>query len=134
MENHTKNNNSLNIFKELFTELISLIYQHYLLIKREFRENAERVVKSVILILASIIISYAGLIFLGILLIYLLSLIIPSWAALLLITGIYLGIPLIMFIYAIHLIGRAVKEPGQIMEEIQKTGEETEKWLKNIRK
>ncbi len=129
-----KNENLLNLFKELIAEVISLIYQHYLLLKKEFKENASRVVKSIILIVAAVVIGYAGLIFLGILAIYLLSLIIPSWIALLLVTAIYLGIPLIMFVYAINLIGRVIKEPGKIMEEFKKTGEEFEKWLKNIKK
>lgn len=135
MEKSGKNNeNFLNIFKELITEVISLIYQHYLLLKREFQENARRVVKSIILLIGALIIGYAGLIFLGILIIYLLSFIIPAWVAILLVTALYLFIPLVMFICAINLIGRAIKDPEKIIEEFKKTGEESEKWLKNMKK
>ncbi len=139
MDNNTSNTRSGNenlfsLIKELFLEIIALVRQHYLLLKKEFKENAIRVVKVVVLMIAAFIIAYAGLIFLGILIIYLLSLIIPSWLALLLVTAIYLGIPIVMFVYAINLIARVLKEPGKVVEEFKKTGDDAEKWLKNMKK
>jgi len=134
MEKHEHKNESLiTLIKELVSEVITLVYQHYMLLKKEFATNAERVVKSILLLIGAAIIAYAGLIFSGILLIYLLSLIIPSWVALLLVTGLYLGIPLIMIFYAVNLLGKVVKDPKKFVEEFKKTGDETEKWLKNMK-
>ena len=135
MENSQGNNqNQITLFKELIKDVISLIYQHYLLLKKEFSENAARVVKSIVLVIAAAIIGYAGLIFLGILAVHLLSFVIPSWAALLLVTAVYICIPIIMFVCAINLIGKVIKEPKKFVTEFKKTGEETEKWLKNLKK
>jgi len=135
MENsENKNKNLFTLIAELVREVFSLIRQHYELLKEEFKENALRVVKSILLLIFALVIAYAGLIFLGILTVYLLSMIIPQWVALLLVTGIYLAIPLIMITYAIHLIGMVLKEPQKIIAELKKTGKDGEKWLDDLNK
>ncbi|HSA05638.1 MAG TPA: phage holin family protein [Candidatus Gastranaerophilales bacterium] len=126
--------NLISLAGEIIAEIIDLLYQHFTLLKKEFSENASKIVKSVILLLAAAIMGYAGLLFLGILAIYALSLVAPFWLALIIVTAIYLGIPLLMFFYAINLLGKVLKEPKKFITELKKTGEETEKWIKNLKK
>ncbi len=127
-----KTENVLVLVKQLVAEFIKLIYQHYLLLKKELSENVAKFGKSIVLITASLIIGYVGLIFVGILAIYMLSQVIPSWIALLLVTFIYIGVPIFMFIYGVNTIKKNLKKPEKFMEEFRKTGEETEKWLKDM--
>ena len=129
-----KNRNFISLIKEIIVEIISLIQQHFVLLKKEFAENTSRVVKSLILLFFATIVGYAGLIFLGFLLIYLLSFIIPFWTALLLITAVYMGMPLIMLIYAINLIGKVITGPKKSVTEFKKTGDAFEKWIKILKK
>ncbi len=128
------NDNLIKLIKELPLEVISLIEQHLKLVKRELTENLSMLVKSVFLILSAIIIGYAGLIFLGLLIISLLSQVVSSWVALLLVTVIYLGVPLIFVIWAISLFYKVFMEPKKSIAEFKKTGEEFEKWLNNLKK
>ncbi len=128
------NKNFIILIKEIIVEIISLINQHLVLLQKEFAENASRVVKSLILLLSAVIVGYAGLIFLGILLVCLLSLIIPQWVALLLVTAVYMGIPLIMAVYALNLIGKVIAGPKKSVTEFKKTGDAFEKWIKILKK
>lgn len=133
MQEQNNNQSLLSLIKEFVSEFTSLAYQHFKLFKEECAEDFIKIIKSIILLIFALILSYTGLIFLGFLIVELLSMIMPEWTALLLVTAVYFGVPMVMLIYAINLLAKVFTGPKKFITEIKKTGEDTKKWLKNIK-
>ena len=131
-----KNNNGnlISLVKEFINEIISLAHQHFELFKLECKEDAFNFIKSIILLTAALLIGYTGLIFLGILIIFLLFKLIPAYIALLLVVVVYFGIPLGMFFYSVYVLKKIFKGPKKSVLELKKTGEQFKTWLNNLKK
>lgn len=130
-----QNNNSIiNQFFEFIREVNNLAGEHFRLFRHELAENTHKAVKAVILIIISVVTGYVGLIFAGFLAITLLSMIMPYWIATLLVTALYFAIPLVLLFIAVNLISDIFKKPKKSVQELEKTGEEAKKWLKNMEK
>lgn len=122
------------MIQTFITEFRALIDEHIKLIKIDAAENTHKIIKAVISILFALVLGHLGLLFLGLLLIALMSMLIPAWSALLLVTAIYFGVPLVLLVYAINLFHDVFKTPKKSIEELDKTGEEAKIWLQNIKK
>ncbi len=133
-EQKNNDNNLISLLKEFIRELSALISEHIKLLKIEFAQNTYKLIKAIIALVFAMIFGHVGLIFLGLLAVSLLGTLIEQWTALLLVTAVYFGMPLILFIYAVNLFYSIFKEPKKSIEEVEKTGEEAKKWMNNIKK
>lgn len=126
--------NLISLISEFIREMAVLISEHIKLLKLEFAENAHKFIKAAVALVLALIFAYLGLVFLGLLIVYLLSMAVDMWVALLLVTAVYFGVPLILLVYAINMFHKIFKEPKKSLTEVEKTGEEAKKWMKNIKK
>ncbi len=133
-EQKNTDNNLISLLKEFIRELCSLIREHIKLFKLEFARNTHKFIKAVICLVFAVVFSYAGLIFLGLLTVSLLSMLIEEWIALLLVTAVYFGVPLILLVVAVNLFYSVFKEPKKSISELEKTTQEAKQWMNNIKK
>lgn len=133
-EQQNNDKNLITLLSEFIKEMSLLISEHINLMKLEFAENAHKFIKAIISLAIAFVMGYVGLIFLGLLAVSLLTMLIDEWVALLLVTAVYFGIPLILLVYAINLFHSIFKEPKKSLEEFEKTGDEAKKWMNNIKK
>lgn len=110
-----RNKNLIELIAELIREVISFIRQYYELLKDDLRENAFRVGKSILLFAFALAIAYIGIIFLGILSASLLSQVMPGWVAFLIVTGSYFILAILMLVYALRLLSRAVRDSQKML-------------------
>lgn len=124
----------INLLKEFIKELRALLNEHLKLFKQDLTENSFNIVKALVALAVALLIGYVGLIFLGLLFVSLFSMLIPKFTALLLVTAMYFGIPLILMVYAINLFHKVFKQPKKSIEELEKTMDEAKTWMKNLKK
>ena len=135
MTEQKNNDNSLiGLLKEFIKELSALISEHIKLLKVEFAENTYKFITAIIALIFAVIFGHVGLVFLGLLAISLLGMLVDQWVALLIVTAVYFGMPLILFVYAVNLFWSVFKGAKKSIKEVEKTGEEAKKWMNNIKK
>jgi len=135
MEKQKNNDNSLiSLLKEFIKELNALISEHIKLLKVEFAQNTHKFISATIALIFAIIFGHVGLIFLGLVAISLLDTVVDQRIALIIVTAVYFGMPLVLFVYAVNLFYSIFKQPKKSVEEIEKTGEEAKKWMNNLKK
>lgn len=133
MENK-KDTNLIGLIREFIKEITLLADEHLKLIKKDIKDSVYDLLMAVVSIIVALVASIVGLIFLGFLVISLAQMLLPEWTAVLLVTAIFFGVPLILFIYALYLINKVFKQPKKSITELEKTTQEAKKWMNNVKK
>lgn len=123
----------ITLLKQAIVDVSELTNQHIKLFKAEIKHEVSRGIKYTSIAVAGALITYTGVIFFGLFLIFALALILPLWAAALIVTGIYFVISIVSFILTKKWLDELKAEQEYLFEKPKETLEETQKWLHDMK-
>lgn len=123
----------LNLLKKLVYNFVCLIVKHIKFLKEEIKEETTVFARSIFLLIFAAFTAYLGIFFSGVFLIIVLSIFIPIWLSVLIVTALYLLIPLILIIYSLSQLKKFGKRKKIFVNTALKTLEESKKWLEHLK-